>query len=59
MTRPATPPCGHVDEHVYYRTCHPGEPKAGTQNTHSVPWDRAACPHQLARLGRVFHQSYY
>ena len=43
MTRPATPPCGHIDEHVYYRAWHSQEPKARTEkNTAGSPARRGS-----------------
>lgn len=35
LTRPATPPCGHADEHVYYRACHSKSQRPG-QRIHTA-----------------------
>lgn len=50
VTRPATPPCGHGDEHVYHRACHSREPKAGTDNTAVCPVLGSTLPPARAAL---------
>lgn len=57
MTRPATPPCGHVDELVCHRACHSREPKARREeNTAGSPVTGAARSHQPTRLGPAVPQ---